>query len=115
MKYKIPEEKIRKIVFKFLDNLPKLQGISQYEVNPGLYEFHKWSEEDEDFYDLDPPFRYYTEKYTDGDPYNYPVLSISDEVANDIMMTFGYDMKFMKYVVDWFEEKYELPVNNYEY
>jgi hypothetical protein len=115
MKYKIPEEKIRKIVFKFLDNLPKLQGISQYEVNPGLYDFHKWSEEDEDFYDLDPPFRYYTEEYFDEKKEDYPSLMISDEVANDIMMTFGYDIKFIKYVVDWFEEKYKLPVNSYEY
>lgn len=116
MKYVIDKDRVRKIVYLYLDENPKLVGIKKHKVNPYLYEFHKWNENDEELYELDPPFRYYEKGFFElNDLKDKSNLVISNELFDDITETFGDDNIFMELVKDWFVDKFNLPVNNFEY
>lgn len=117
MRYIIPPQRIKKVFFLFLNTLPKLKDLVKYEVNPGLYDFHHWSYGDEDYWEIDPPLRYYTPEYftTKNIPNIYPQLVISREVKKDVVDAFGHDNIFMEYTKEWFSIKFNLPVKTITY
>lgn len=116
MKYKIDKDRIRKIVYLYLDKNPKIVGIKKIKVNPYLYEFTKYNIDDVEFFDVESPFRYYAKGFFhDGKLKGKSKLVINDEIYEDITTTFGDDNVFMELVKDWFVDKYNLPVDNFEY
>lgn len=114
MKYIIPDDRLTKIVFKYLDIHPGLVGITRHVINPLVSEFHKWTESDDEYWDLDPPFRYYEEDYSNIVIGVYPMVNTSHELDRDLEIMFGEENmeRVLEIVKDWFSEKFNLPVKS---
>ena len=112
MKYIINENNLQKIINNYLNSLPELQNLSLVEDN--FFDWDSGVSVDVIFFESEPdipqmeyyPVQSNTEGWSDSDLEGHPLLKINIETNLDKIIGEGVE----KYVKDWFEKIYNLPV-----
>lgn len=108
MKYSISEEKFKKVMFRYLDSWDYVNGLTKKLYEKGAWAFTKWTVEDDEFYDNEVPFQFYTEDYFTViiSPRKYPLLVPGREVEDEIEKIFGLNNLTKHILLDWFNKTY---------
>jgi hypothetical protein len=113
MNYSISEEKLKKVMFKYLDSWDWINGLMKKVYERGAWAFTKWTVEDDEFYDNDVPFQLYEEDYFDkivGYKINpaskYPLLVPGRDVEDELEKIFGLNDLTKQILLDWFNKTY---------
>ena len=114
MNYSISEEKLKKVMFRFLDSWEWVNGLTKKMYEKGAWAFTKWTVEDEEFYDNDVPFQLYSEAYFTvmNTGRKYPLLIPGREVEDEIEKIFGLNNLTKHILLDWFNETYNENAKN---
>jgi hypothetical protein len=113
MNYSISEEKLKKVMFRYLDSWDWINGLIKKMYERGAWAFTKWTVEDDEFYDNDVPFQLYEEDYFDKvvgykiNPANkYPLLIPGRDVEDELEKIFGLNDLTKQILLDWFNKTY---------
>ena len=110
MKYYVPESKLKKIVFKYLDSWDWVNGLQKKLYEQGAWVFTKWGTEDEEFYENDSPFQMYEKNYFSNSNIlpedEWPLLVMGSEVQEEIEKIFGKDKIIKAMLLEWFNKTY---------
>ena len=112
MKYIISESNLNKVVKNYLESIPEFENLNL--VYDNFFDWDSGVSVDVIFFESspdNPEIEYYPvqsnpEGWNEIDIESHPLLKINTEINLDKIL----GDKAEKYVKDWFEEKYELPV-----
>lgn len=112
MKYIITESSLQTIINNYLNSLPELQNLILVEDN--FFDWDSGVSVDVIFFESEPSIpqmEYYpeqsnTEGWSDLDLEGHPLLKMNIEINLDKIIGEGVE----KYIKNWFEQKYNLPV-----
>ena len=109
MNYSISEEKLKKVMFRYLDSWGYVNGLTKKLYKRGAWAFTKWNVEDDEFYDNEVPFQFYKEDYFEKvhtSTRKYPLLVPGREVEEELEKIFGLNDLTKHILLDWFNKTY---------
>jgi hypothetical protein len=120
MDYKIPEERLKKVYFDYLNSIPELDAESHgSSFEPGVIPYYPstWDVQDEfgDYESAPIIFIYYSTNdsydyptYEDND---FPIIEIDSYLYEKLISMFG-EVVVHRYSPEWFTEKFGHEVKN---
>lgn len=115
MKFIITENRLKELVFNKLENHPKLERAKQYPSkrrDGSIYGYEFLDKDDFTWmymeYEIEPE-EGFSESDSEKKRAKYPILKVANKILLDIMYSYGKNQ--IKYIKDWFEKKYNLPVS----